>query len=136
LLMSEGHFQQALTQFNVAYSTNPVFPALNKNLGTLLLRLGENAQAAHFLERARSFGRADGDLYALLGETYINLGQLSAAQRTLQSALKLFAETPINGDDEVRQKKIAWIRESLHHLEQGTGRESSVLGIQEELPAK
>jgi tetratricopeptide (TPR) repeat protein len=136
LLMSEGHFQQALTQFNVAYSTNPVFPALNKNLGTLLLRLGENAQAAHFLERARSFGRADGDLYALLGETYINLGQLSAAQRTLQSALKLFAETPTNGDDEVRQKKIAWIRESLHHLEQGTGRESSVLGIQEELPAK
>ena len=60
-LMSRGQFQQALAQFNAGYNSNPVFPPLNKSLGTLLLSAGDNVQAVHFSERALAFGRGDGD---------------------------------------------------------------------------
>jgi len=119
-LMSRGQFQQALAQFNAGYNSNPIFPPLNKNLGTFLLSAGDNVQAAHFFERALAFGRGDGDLYALLGETYIRLGRWPAAQHALDTALKLYAETSASDDDEDRrQGKIAWARETLHRVEQG-----------------
>jgi tetratricopeptide (TPR) repeat protein len=119
-LMSRGQFQQALAQFNAGYSSNPIFPPLNKNLGTLLLSAGENFQAAYFFERALAFGRGDGDLYALLGETYIRLGRWPAAQHALDTALKRYTETSTTDTDEDRrQEKIAWARETLHRLEQG-----------------
>jgi tetratricopeptide (TPR) repeat protein len=119
-LMSRGQFQQALAQFNAGYNSNPIFPPLNKNLGTLLLSAGDNIQAAHFFERALAFGRGDGDLYALLGETYIRLGRWPAAKQALATALKLYAETSATDDDaDRRQGKIAWARETLHRLAQG-----------------
>ena len=62
-------------------------------------------------------------LYALLGETYIRLGRWPAAQHALDTALKLYAETGASGDDEDRrQRKIAWARETLYRVEQGLTR--------------
>ena len=119
-LMSRGQVQQALAQFNAGYHSNPIFPPLNKNLGLLLLSAGAHTQAAHFFERALAFGRGDGDLYVLLGETYIRLGRWPAAQHALDTALKLYAETSASdADEDRRQGKVAWAREALHRVEQG-----------------
>jgi len=56
----------------------------------LLLKGGEDAQAAHFFEQALFFGSAQWDVYTLLGETYLRLGRFAAAERALQSARALF----------------------------------------------
>ena len=82
---------------------------------------GKNdARAAYFFERALSFGDADGDLYLLLGESYLRVGHFSEAKNILRAALALYDEpTTSHGTNDHRQAERTWARENLHHLEQG-----------------
>ena len=119
-LLSHRRLPEALEQFNEAYSQDPIHPAHNKNLGDVLLRLGDNAQAAYFLERASSFGPANGDTYAQLGEAYAKLGRLPEALRALQTARKLLTESAAQstpGDH--LQEKIAWVQDLINRIEAG-----------------
>src|SRR5262249_54396567 len=93
--LSQGRFHNALDQFNIAYNEEPGNPVINKNLGLLLLKWGDNVQAAHFFERALFFGPARWDVYALLGETYLRLSHLLAAVHALESALTLYENSAV-----------------------------------------
>jgi tetratricopeptide (TPR) repeat protein len=97
-LLSQRRFLDALEQFNVAYNEEPGNPVVNKNLGLLLLKGKEYTQAAHFFERALFFGSAQWDVYTLLGETYLRLGRVAAAERALQSARTLFEASQAQHD--------------------------------------
>jgi len=120
LLVSQRRLPEALEQFNEAYSQDPIHVVHNKNLGDVLLRLGDNAQAAYFLERASSFGPANGDTYAQLGEAYAKLGRLPEALRALQTALKLLTESAAQGTAGDRsQDKITWVQELINRIEAG-----------------
>jgi len=92
VLLTQGRFPAALEQFNAAYSEEPANPIVNKNLGLLWLKWGDDAQAAHFFERASSFGPSQWDTSLLLGETYLRLDRPLAAVHTLQSALALYEQ--------------------------------------------
>jgi tetratricopeptide (TPR) repeat protein len=120
LLLSQGLLQQALVQFNMAYNENPASPTINRKLGIVMLNDGNDTRAAYFFERARSLGDTDGDLYLLLGETYIRLGRFPEARDALRTALELSDQptTPYSADDH-RQAEKTWARANLHHLEQG-----------------
>src|SRR5262249_28419007 len=82
-LLTHQRLPEALEQFSEAYSQDLIHPWHNKNLGDVLLRLGDNAQAAYFLERASTFGAANGDTYAQLGEAYAKLSRFPDALRAL-----------------------------------------------------
>jgi tetratricopeptide (TPR) repeat protein len=117
-LMNSGQLQTAFEQIYQAYTLDPIDPIFNQNLGTILLRTHAVSQAIHFLERALDFGSMDADVYAQLGQAYIQLGRFEAAQPHLQAALqqliKIAAQTP--DDDQVRQK-ITWVRDALRRVE-------------------
>jgi hypothetical protein len=120
LLLSQGKLQQALAEFNLAYGDNPTAPSVNKNLGTIMLSVGQDAQAAYFFKRALAFGATDGDLYLLLGATYIRLARFAEAKQALQAALAQFAEpSPVTDTEDHLQEKRTWAQENLHRLEQG-----------------
>jgi Flp pilus assembly protein TadD len=110
--------QTAFEQIYQAYTLEPIDPIFNQNLGTILLRTHAVSQAVHFLERALDFGSTDADVYAQLGQAYIQLGRFEAAQPHLQAALQqlteIEAQTP--DDDQLRQK-ITWVRETLKRVE-------------------
>jgi Flp pilus assembly protein TadD len=116
--MNSGQWQTAFEQIYQAYTLDPIDPIFNQNLGTILLRTHAVSQAVHFLERALDFGSTDADVYAQLGQAYIQLGRFEAAQPHLQAALQqlteIEAQTP--DDDQLRQK-IAWVRETLRRAE-------------------
>jgi len=118
LLMDRGEWPKALEQFNEAYKQEPVSPIVNKNIGMLLLRLGDAVQAAHFLERAVSFGGPEGDAYVKLGEAYTQLGSLPSALHALQSASQQYRKaTPKNAADDNLQEKITQVQAWINHLE-------------------
>ncbi len=120
VLLSQRRLAEALEQFNAAYGQDPIHPMHNKNLGDVLLRLGDNAQAAYFLERASSFGPANGDTYAQLGEAYAKLGRFPDALRALQTALKLLTESAAQSTAGDRlQDRIAWVQEFINRIEAG-----------------
>jgi len=78
------------------------------------------ARAAYFFKRALSFGGADGDLYLLLGETYVRLGRFPEAKDALRAALALYDEpTTAHSTREHRHVERTWARTNLHYLEQG-----------------
>jgi tetratricopeptide (TPR) repeat protein len=117
LLISQGNLSDALDHLNAAYSEDPINPIINKNLGRLLLRWGDYAQAASFFEHAVVFGGPDGDVYAQLGEAYARLGRLPQAIEALQTALHLLTELKThNGLAEPLQEKITWVQEQLQRL--------------------
>jgi tetratricopeptide (TPR) repeat protein len=117
LLISQGHLAAALNHLNAAYSEDPISPIINKNLGRLLLRWGDDAQAAAFFERALVFGGPDGDVYAQLGEAYTQLGHVPKAVDAFQSALHLFTERSTRkGLDAYLQAKIEWVQEQLRRF--------------------
>jgi tetratricopeptide (TPR) repeat protein len=104
----------------VAYNDNPVSPIINRKLGIVMLSGENDARAAYFFKRALSLGGADGDLYLLLGETYIRLGNFPEAKHVLRAALALYDEpTTSHGTNDPRQAERTWARANLHHLEQG-----------------
>ena len=118
VLLSQRRFPEALEQFSAAYSQDPIHLAHNRNLGDVLLRLGDNAQAAYFLERASSFGPANGDTYAQLGEAYAKLGRFPDALRALQTALKLLTESAAqSAADDHLQDSIAWVQALINRIE-------------------
>jgi len=120
LLLSQGYLQQALLQFTMAYDDNPVNPVINKKLGIVMLHSENAARAAYFFKRALSFGGADGDLYLLLGETYVRLGRFPEAKDALRAALALYDEpTTAHSTREHRHVERTWARTNLHYLEQG-----------------
>ena len=120
VLLSQRRLAEALEQFNAAYGQDPIHPMHNKKLGDVLLRLGDNAQAAYFLERASSFGPANGDTYAQLGEAYAKLGRFPDALRALQTALKLLTESAAQSTAGDRlQEKITWVQEFINRIEAG-----------------
>ena len=123
-MLSQGDFSKALEYFNVAYDRNPIIPMVNKNIGMLMYRLGDFAQAAYFFERAIDFGVNEGDIYARLGEAYIELGRLSPALDVLQTAMQHYQKrTPENVADEQLSKKISkvqgWIASIKAQLQAG-----------------
>jgi Tfp pilus assembly protein PilF len=117
-LMNSGQLQTAFEQIYQAYTLDPIDPIFNQNLGTILLRTHALSQAVHFLKRALDFGSTDADVYAQLGQAYIQLGQFEAAQPHLQIALqqltKIKTQTP---DDDQVQQKIIWVRDALRRVE-------------------
>ena len=102
VLLSQGRFPEALEQFNAAYSEEPDDAIVNKNLGLLWLKWGDDAQAERFLKRALFFGPAQWDASTLLGEAYLRLGHPLDAVRALQSALTLYEQSIV-------QNKVALV---------------------------
>jgi len=118
LLLAQREFSKALEQFNVVYSQDPINPHLNKNLGAMMLRLGDFAQAAYFLERALAFGAEEGDVYAELGEAYANLGRFPPALHAMQLALQRFTKRiALDPSDASVQEKIALVHQWTRYIE-------------------
>ena len=87
-------------------------------MGRALLRLGDPAQAAHFFERALTFGATGGEVYAQLGEAYAQAGRFSSALSAMQAALTQLREQSMqNPDDESLQKPMGLLQEWIHHIE-------------------
>jgi tetratricopeptide (TPR) repeat protein len=93
MLLAQGQFPAALEQFNAAYNQDPSHPIVNRNLGLLLLKWGDETQAAYFFERALFLQPRQWDTAELLGETYLKLGRPLAAVHTLQLALTLYEQS-------------------------------------------
>jgi Tfp pilus assembly protein PilF len=118
LLMSQGELSKAMDHFLVAYNQNPLSALINKNIGMLMSRVGDSTQAAYFLERAVDFGHNEGDIYVRLSQAYTQLGHLSSALRTLQTALQYYQkQAPENVLHENLPEKISWVQERIDHLE-------------------
>jgi Tfp pilus assembly protein PilF len=95
VLLSQGRFPTALEQLKAAYDEEPDSSIVNKNLGLLFLKWGDETQAAHFFERVLFFEPTHWDTSALLGETYLRLGQPLAAVHALESALSLYDKSTV-----------------------------------------
>lgn len=118
LLLSQGKMQEALTQFSDAYRLDPINPVFNKNVGKTMLRLGDDAQAVRFLERARDFGAVEGDVYAYLGEAYAKVGRFPAALQAVRTALARYTDPQAPESREERvQEKITWAQDYARQLE-------------------
>jgi Tfp pilus assembly protein PilF len=118
LLMSQGELSKAMDHFLVAYSQNPLSALINKNIGLLMSRIGDSAQAAYFLERAVDFGHHEGDVYVRLGQAYTQLGHLSSALYALQTALQYYQkQVPENVLNENLPAKVSWVQERIDRLE-------------------
>ena len=84
-----------------------------------MLRLGDFAQAAYFLERALAFGAEEGDVYAELGEAYANLGRFPPALHALQLALQQFTRRiALDPSDASVQEKIALAQKWTRYIEE------------------
>ena len=115
----KAHYPQALEHFNVVYNKDPIHPIVNKNLGMLLSRLGDVAQAAYFFERAIDFGINEGDVYVQLSEAYAHLGRLAPALHALRAAQQHYQQQTVeNLSDEHRQEKISGVQALIDRLEQ------------------
>ena len=95
MLLSQRRYLEALEQFNAAYSEGPDDAILNKNLGLLWLKWGDDDQAARFFKRALFFGPTQWDASTLLGEAYLRLGHPLDAVHALQSTLKLYEQSTV-----------------------------------------
>jgi tetratricopeptide (TPR) repeat protein len=127
VLASQGKYKQALEQFELGFRSSPISQSINRNLGAFSLSFGENEKAIYHLNRALLFGEPSADVYALLAEAHIRQDRYSAAKKALQSALKLYQDLQRitkesdRPNDAMRHliDKTAWVKQTLHYLEQG-----------------
>lgn len=119
MLLSQRQFSKALEQFNIVYAEDPINPILNENIGALLLRLEDPAQAAYFLERAVDFGATTGKVYAQLGEAYAKTGRFVPALQAFQTARTQFsAQLLHSAADEKVQEQLTVLQEWIQYIEE------------------
>jgi tetratricopeptide (TPR) repeat protein len=92
----EVHLDEALELIARAVALDPENSAYLDSLGWVHYRLGDTAQAEHWLRRAVDLGGdlGDGTIYCHLGEVLLNNGQPDEGRRYLLMGLDLGCEDP------------------------------------------
>ncbi len=106
VLLEQGRFAEAFEHFSLAYEREPGNFIINKNLGLLFLKLGDDRRAADFLEQALTWGIPEEGLYALLGEAHLRLGEIARAVESFQAALATDARRGEQQDNPLLQGDV------------------------------
>ena len=89
LLASASNYTDAIEKFKLARSGYPEPLALEFNLALSYFRSGDTAAAIGILNETIQHGRADADVYSLLGDAYLREKRYPEARNALQKALAL-----------------------------------------------
>ena len=89
LLASASNYEGAIEKFKLARSGYPDLLALEFNLALSYFQSGDTAAAIGILKEMIQHGRADADVYSLLGDAYLREKRYPAARNALQKALAL-----------------------------------------------
>ncbi len=95
LHFQEGQHEEAIKHFEVALSQFPDYLRAHKNLGIVLIREGRYEASVEHLVETINLGGADGTVYGLLGNAYLNLEKYASARLAYQNATLLDAENPL-----------------------------------------
>ena len=79
----------ARQEFQAALRLRPEYAPGNNNLGVLLLREGQPAEARLWIERAIRLDPDYGEAYGNLGAVYEALGDLTAARQAFERGLQV-----------------------------------------------
>jgi len=88
-LMSEGHLNDALDEFNAALKLTPYYPILFVNLGVLEAAMGHQPLAENYFQRALLLGPAIPDCHTFYAHWLVVQGRRAEAAAELQRALDL-----------------------------------------------
>ena len=89
LLASASNYEGAIEKFKLARSGYPDPLALEFNLALSYFKSGDTAAAIGILNETIQHGRADADVYSLLGDAYLREKRYPEARNALQKALAL-----------------------------------------------
>ena len=95
LHFQEGQQQEAIKHYEVALSQFPDYLRAHKNLGIALIREERFGDSITHLVETINLGGADGTVYGLLGNAYLNLEKYASARLAYQNATLLDAENPL-----------------------------------------
>jgi tetratricopeptide (TPR) repeat protein len=95
LHFQEGQHQEAIKHYEVALSQFPDYLRAHKNLGIALIREERFGDSITHLVETINLGGADGTVYGLLGNAYLNLEKYASARLAYQNATLLDAENPL-----------------------------------------
>jgi len=95
LHFQEGQHQEAIKHYEVALSQFPDYLRAHKNLGIALIREERFGDSITHLIETINLGGADGTVYGLLGNAYLNLEKYASARLAYQNATLLDAENPL-----------------------------------------
>ncbi|NBQ24906.1 MAG: tetratricopeptide repeat protein [Verrucomicrobia bacterium] len=95
LFFQEGQYQEAIKHYEVALSQFPDYLRAHKNLGIALIREERFGDSITHLVETINLGGADGTVYGLLGNAYLNLEKYASARLAYQNATLLDAENPL-----------------------------------------
>lgn len=95
LHFQEGQHEEAIKHFEVALSQFPDYLRAHKNLGIVLIREGRYEASVEHLVETINLGGADGTVYGLLGNAYLNLEKYASARLAYQNATLLDADNPL-----------------------------------------
>lgn len=95
LHFQEGQNQEAIKHYEVALSQFPDYLRAHKNLGIALIREERFGDSITHLVETINLGGADGTVYGLLGNAYLNLEKYASARLAYQNATLLDAENPL-----------------------------------------
>ena len=95
LFFQEGQHQEAIKHYEVALSQFPDYLRAHKNLGIALIREERFGDSITHLVETINLGGADGTVYGLLGNAYLNLEKYASARLAYQNATLLDAENPL-----------------------------------------
>jgi len=97
----QENFDEALNYYEAALQIDRKLDILwgeainNKNIGTILLAIGENQEAVDYLLQAKSIQEANGynkdlaETKAKLAQAYLNIGKIEDAERNVQESFDL-----------------------------------------------
>lgn len=87
LYFQAGDLTNAVRHFRAALAKFPDFKRAHQNLAFALIRSGQYDASLKPLTRAISLGGGDGQLFGLLGFTYLNLSRFASAEAAYRQAL-------------------------------------------------
>ncbi len=87
LYFQTRNLQQAIASYETAIRKFPNFLRAYKNLGLILVQIGDYTKARQMIIKAIELGGADTDLYGTLGYCYLNAGDYGAALEAYKLAM-------------------------------------------------
>lgn len=105
LYFQEGELEPAIRYYESALKKFPDFRRAHKNLGLLYVQRGEFRPALQHLIKAVELGDRDGRNYGLIGYSYVNLENYTAAESAYRNA--------IMQDPDTRDWKLGLVRSLL-----------------------
>ncbi len=95
----DSEFKKAFESFQYAVKVadsplyeEPIDTGIVFNTGFLAAVAGEHEEALKYLKRARDMDYSDANLYVLIKETYVELGDSTSAERILQEGFEKFPQ--------------------------------------------